>query len=255
MSNNDHKSYKICAQSHRSFGCELRTPSASMSVFFFISISCVVCVRTYGWHRTYQIYLLVYFIGFIEYQGQIFALKSNILKYSTLRSTLLGYKSLCAQFSHQREYSRISLSLRIMYIVLGTLYVSSDTQRITVNFVVSSRRPIERKLRAHRKWFLVSILAYFLPFAWYVCALSTHVKCHNEWDCTRKANVRICEMFSVSNRILCAKWMSHSNTRAAYIYGRLFAAHTPHSTRAWIQRLLYITIIIFVVARFMFADP
>lgn len=44
---------------------------------------------------------------------------------------------------------------------LGTLQgiIPFDTQRMPVN--LSSHRPIERKLRAHRNRFLVSILGFF----------------------------------------------------------------------------------------------
>lgn len=96
MSNKDHKSSHIWeyapSQSFRSVRSDgyathhsARTPSASVRVFPFISITYYVWIGWMGeWRRICIGFMVrVYFIGFIEYQGQIFALKSNILKYST----------------------------------------------------------------------------------------------------------------------------------------------------------------------------
>lgn len=72
-----------------------RTPSASVHMLFFISISSVAvaessdaceneCIVYMDSSARNGFVVSRYFIGFIEYQGQSLVLKSNILKYSYL---------------------------------------------------------------------------------------------------------------------------------------------------------------------------
>lgn len=123
-------------------------------------------------NRMYWIYCVGFvFIGFIEYQGQIVVLKSNILKRSFRIS--LEHKSHRAQFTHQRNiFTHFSSPSGYAHRSRHFRFISSTETLYNRKFVVSSRRSIERKLRAHRNWFLVSILAFFslyYLFAGYMC--------------------------------------------------------------------------------------
>lgn len=78
--------------------------------------------------------LRLYFIGFIEYQGQIAALESNILKYAThlLYSAALSLSlSLCPSlFGINRVVHNFRINVRMRSLLALGHFISFDTERV-----------------------------------------------------------------------------------------------------------------------------
>lgn len=188
MSNKDHKSYEnTCSRSEvsrldtnrrhhrRRRRWRQRTPSATVSVLLFVSIS-ITCIRMNDVaNRMCWIYCVGFvFIGFIEYQGQIMALKSNILKRSSRISH--EHRSHRAQFTHHRKIFTYSSSPSgYTHRSRHFRYISStETVNITVNLsyhlVAQSRENCELIEIGFlfRFWHFFSLLYYL--FAGYMCA-------------------------------------------------------------------------------------